>query len=620
MSVLFVDLVGFTDRSDRADPEDVRATLRPYHERVKADIESFGGTVEKFIGDAVMAVFGAPVAHEDDAERAVRAALRILETMEALRGEGLDVAVRGAVTTGEAVVALGARPERGEGIVAGDVVNTAARLQGAAPVGAVIVDAATMRSAERAIGFEPLEPVAAKGKQDPIPVWRATTARSRFGVDTELRAETLFVGRDSELALLGRDVRACPARAVDAARDRRRRARRRKEPARLGVSRGDRPPAGSRPLAPGTLPAVRRRHHVLGARRDREGRGRHPRDGHARRGPREAGTRRGSRRRRVRGAWITERLAPLVGAQDEVAGVGREEAFSAWRRYLEALAAASADRSRARGHPLGGQRVARLRGAPPRLGRGRPAHGRRDGAAGALRRAARLGRRPPQLGDDRSLAAVRRRHRAPRLLLARAVGHAGGDTGCPSRASRWQPAVRGAVRADARRAGGPGTELPETVQALIAARLDTLAPELKSLLQDASVLGKVFWTGALAAMGARERDDVLTGLRDLVRREFVRPARVSSMRGEEEFSFWHVLVRDVAYQQIPRVAASEQARRGRGLDREARPRGASPTMRSFSPITTRRRSNSDARRVASVTPTTSSDNSLASRSSRAIAP
>ena len=115
MSVLFVDLVGFTDRSDRADPEDVRALLRPYHERVKADIERFGGTVEKFIGDAVMAVFGAPVAHEDDAERAVRSALRILDTIEELRAEGLDVSVRSAVTTGEAVVALGARPERGRG-------------------------------------------------------------------------------------------------------------------------------------------------------------------------------------------------------------------------------------------------------------------------------------------------------------------------------------------------------------------------------------------------------------------------------------------------------------------------------------------------------------------------
>jgi class 3 adenylate cyclase len=113
VSVLFVDLVGFTDRSDRADPEDVRATLRPYHERVKADIERFGGTVEKFIGDAVMAVFGAPVAHEDDAERAVRSALRILDSIDELRAGGLEVSVRSAVTTGEAVVALGARPERG---------------------------------------------------------------------------------------------------------------------------------------------------------------------------------------------------------------------------------------------------------------------------------------------------------------------------------------------------------------------------------------------------------------------------------------------------------------------------------------------------------------------------
>jgi tetratricopeptide (TPR) repeat protein len=107
---------------------------------------------------------------------------------------------------------------------------------------------------------------------------------------------------------------------------------------------------------------------------------------------------------------------------------------------------------------------------------------------------------------------------------------------------------------------GPAVEVkvPESVQALIAARLDTLDPELKSLLQDASVLGKVFWTGVLAEMGGRERDAVLRGLRELVRREFVRPARVSSMRDEEEFSFWHVLVRDVAYQQIPRATRSEK--------------------------------------------------------------
>src|SRR5262249_50621954 len=134
VSVLFVDLVGFTAASEHADPEDVRARLRPYHARVKQEIERFGGTVEKFVGDAVMAVFGAPIAHEDDAERAVNAALRILGAVEELNQEhpGLELAVRGAVNTGEAMVSLGARPAEGEGIVAGDVVNTAARLQGAA--------------------------------------------------------------------------------------------------------------------------------------------------------------------------------------------------------------------------------------------------------------------------------------------------------------------------------------------------------------------------------------------------------------------------------------------------------------------------------------------------------
>jgi class 3 adenylate cyclase len=145
VTVLFCDLVGFTAASDRADPEDVRARIRPYHARLRTEIERFGGTVEKFIGDAVMAVFGAPAAHEDDPERAVRAGLRILEAIADLNEEhaGLGLAVRVGVETGEAVVVLAARPELGEGMVAGDVVNTASRLQGAAPVGAVLAGPAT---------------------------------------------------------------------------------------------------------------------------------------------------------------------------------------------------------------------------------------------------------------------------------------------------------------------------------------------------------------------------------------------------------------------------------------------------------------------------------------------
>ena len=130
VTILFVDLVGFTERSDRADPEDVRRSLVPFHSRVKEDIEAFGGTLDKFIGDAVMGVFGAPLAHEDDPVRAVRAALQILDTIEELRRDDPDIAVRIAVETGEAVVTFGEGPQIGEA-VAGDVVNTTSQDAGA---------------------------------------------------------------------------------------------------------------------------------------------------------------------------------------------------------------------------------------------------------------------------------------------------------------------------------------------------------------------------------------------------------------------------------------------------------------------------------------------------------
>src|ERR687895_1426378 len=137
LTVLFADLVGFTSQAEAMDPEDVRALLGPYWERLREELEHFGGTVEKFIGDAVVALFGAPIAHEDDPERAVRAALAIRDW--AAEQEG-DLHLRLAVATGEALVALGARPTEGEGMASGDVVNTAARLQSAAPVDGILVD------------------------------------------------------------------------------------------------------------------------------------------------------------------------------------------------------------------------------------------------------------------------------------------------------------------------------------------------------------------------------------------------------------------------------------------------------------------------------------------------
>ncbi len=148
VSVVFVDLVGSTAAAERSDPEDVRAMLAAHHARVRAELERFGGTVEKFIGDAVVAVFGAPVVHEDDPERAVRAAL-------ASRDVALEAGVqlRVAVNTGEALVSLDARPSEGEGMVAGDVVNTAARIQSAAPVNGVLVGETTYRATAHVIEY-----------------------------------------------------------------------------------------------------------------------------------------------------------------------------------------------------------------------------------------------------------------------------------------------------------------------------------------------------------------------------------------------------------------------------------------------------------------------------------
>src|SRR5438552_3891056 len=167
VSVVFVDLVGFTTQAENLDPEDVRALLDPYHHAVREELESFGGVVEKFIGDAVMAVFGAPTAFGDDAERAVRAALSVRDHV---RG------VRIAVNTGEALVTLGARASPGEAMVTGDVVNTAARLQQAAPADGVIVGEVTYRATKGSIEYAPADAVSAKGKASPVPAWVAVRA------------------------------------------------------------------------------------------------------------------------------------------------------------------------------------------------------------------------------------------------------------------------------------------------------------------------------------------------------------------------------------------------------------------------------------------------------------
>jgi class 3 adenylate cyclase len=202
VSVLFVDLVGFTTLSERRDPEDVRELLSRYFDTARRLVERYGGVVEKFIGDAVMAVWGTPAAQEDDAERAVRAALDLVDAVSVLGSEvGADeLAARAGVLTGGAAVTLGAE---GQGMVAGDLVNTAARIQAAAAPGTVLVGEAARRASEAAVMYADAGVHQLKGKAEPVPLWRAV--RVVAGRGGSLRAaglEAPFTGRDRELRLV----------------------------------------------------------------------------------------------------------------------------------------------------------------------------------------------------------------------------------------------------------------------------------------------------------------------------------------------------------------------------------------------------------------------------------
>jgi predicted ATPase/class 3 adenylate cyclase len=570
VSVLFVDLVGFTAASEQADPEDVRARLRPYHARVKLEIERFGGTVEKFVGDAVMAVFGAPIAHEDDAERAVSSALRILAAIDELNDEhpGLGLAVRGAVNTGEAMVTLSARPAEGEGMVAGDVVNTAARLQQHAPVGGIVVGEGTYRATQALFEYEPLEPVVAKGKSQTLKLWHAVAPRRRFGVDVEPIVETPLIGRDDDLALL----RSTYARTL------------RETSTQLVTIMGE-PGVGKTRLTAEFRRWVDDQSEIVFWRQGRslpygEGitywalgemikaqAGILESDG-----PEEASTKLRVAVDEIVGDdderdWLRSSLAPLVGAGANVASAERDETFTAWRRFVEGVAAQRplilvfedlhwADEQLlafvehlvdwSTGVPL-----LVLCTARPEL------FENHAGWGGGKRNSNTISLSP--LGADetaRLLAALLRKAVLPADTQALLLEQAGGN---PLYAEEF---VRMLTDQGVITAGGElideDIRVPDTVQALIAARLDTLAPERKALLHDASVVGKVFWTGAVAEMDDRDHGAVRAGLHELSRKELVRPARMSSVKDQAEYSFWHALVRDVAYSQIPRA---ERARK-----------------------------------------------------------
>ena len=566
VSVLFCDLVGFTAASEQQDPEDVRARIRPYHARLRQEVERYGGTVEKFVGDAVMAVCGAPVAHEDDAERAVRAGLSILEAIAELNEADpeLDLQVRVGINTGETVVALGARPERGEGIVTGDVVNTAARIQSAAPVNGVAVGEQTYRTTSHVFEYEPLQPVSVKGKAEPLSLWRAKAVRDRYGRDSTRHYETQFVGRELEKPLLiGTFERAAQQRSVQ-----------------LVTIVGE-PGVGKSRLVAELFTYIDAKPELI---RWRQGRCLPYGEGitfwalgeilKSEAGILESDSAQVAAAKldaavspeEPERQWLLQRLAPLVGVE-AASPAERQELFTAWRRFLEGLATVRpsvlvfedlhwADEALlafleylaewSQGVPL-----LVLCAARPELYERRPGWGAGQRNAHTINLSPLSDQETAELVSNLITTTVLSEE-LERAILERAGGN-------PLYAEEF---VRLLADRGLEQGGDALAEaaLPESLQALIAARLDTLSPERKGLLQDAAVLGKVFWTGALAEIGGRDPGELELALHELARKELVRPARTSSMEGESEYSFWHLLVRDVAYSQIPRA---ERARRHR---------------------------------------------------------
>src|SRR5438874_844156 len=448
ISVLFVDLVGFTARAEKLDPEDVRAILTPYHETVRREIESFGGVVEKFVGDAVMSVFGAPMAYGDDAERAVRAALAVRDSVQALNnGDGrLDLQIRIAVNTGEALVSLGARPSMGESMVAGDVVNTASRLQSAAPVNGIIVGEETYASTRDAIKYEPMPPVEAKGKAAVVQAWVAGEALFPAGERTVSRGP--LVGRGRELGVL----QGIWQRVAD------------RETLFFSVRRFIEAVAGDRP----TMLVFEDVH------------------------------------------WADSSLLDLI------------ELLAARLRDLPILVLALARPD--------------LLDARPGWGGGLPAY-----TALPL----------DQLKESEArelaihlLGKLEDRARAERAALLAETGEG-------------NPLFIEQLVAAMTEAPGNDSALPTTVRGIVAARLDALPAAERAVLLDAAVGGKVFWRGALertcedparlpALLGALEG-------RDLIRRQ-----TVSAIEGDQQFMFKHVLIRDVAYDLLPRARKRER--------------------------------------------------------------
>jgi class 3 adenylate cyclase/tetratricopeptide (TPR) repeat protein len=568
VTCLFCDLVGFTATSESADPEDVNRMLSAYSEMARDQIESHGGVVEKFIGDAVVGIFGVPAAHEDDPERAVRAGLRIVERadeLEALGGEPLRLRV--GINTGEALVRLRVIAGSGERHLAGDPINTASRLQSAAPEMGVVVGLGTYEATATVFEYEEREPVAFKGKAEPVRVFHAKAPIARDGTDLDRTHDAPFIGREIDLALLrGIFDKVVAAGSVQ-----------------LVVVSGE-PGLGKSRIVAELGAYVDSKPDLITWRQGRclpYGEGisfwalGEILKGHA--GILESDTPDAAAAKLeailpddAERPWFRERLLPLLGIE-AASNAERDELFAAWRRFLAHIAERDPtvvvfeDLHWADDAMLAFlEHLASRAEAVPLLviGTARPELFERHPDFGSgLGNVTVIGLAP--LSDEetaRLVSALLESTMLPAELARPIVDRADGN---PLYAKEFVRLLRDRgllipTGSSWELKQGADIPFPDSVQALIAARLDSLGAEAKSMLADAAVIGKVFWAGGVAAMGSRDLGAVTHVLRDLSRREFVRPLRRSSMEHEAEYAFSHALTRDVAYSQLPRVSRASR--------------------------------------------------------------
>jgi class 3 adenylate cyclase len=553
VTVLFVDLVGFTARAERLDPEDVREILNTYYARMRSEIEPYGGVVEKFIGDAVMAVFGAPTAHGDDPERAVRAAFAVREAVAQLNAADpeLDLQIRLAVNTGEAIVSLGARPDAGEAMVAGDVVNTASRLQSAAPVNGILVGEETFHATRALIDYEEVEPVDAKGKQAPLGVWLALRARTAPG--ERVMTTGPILGRTRELAVLEGIFESVAAEQRphlvtvlgDAGIGK----------TRLAAEFGQQLEARNvRALRGRSLPYGASTHYGPFVQHVKEFAGIFASDDLT------------AAREKLRGAVLSvvpgdaadevcSHLALLIGLGGDEEVADRQTLFLAARRFVEGLTREGpvvlvfedvhwADSGML---DLLEALASRVRDAPLLLL--------------ALARPALLLDRPGWGGGLTAYTAITlealSEADARKLAASLAGGRVAADASRLAAASEGNPLfIEELVASMLERPAEATGDLPTSIRGLLAARLDALPKAERAVLLEAAVVGKVFWHGALERI-LGDGADLTSALDSLEARDLIRRESFSWIEGEEQFAFKHVLIRDTAYATVPRARRKE---------------------------------------------------------------